>query len=440
MQGTTNEVSGQFAPESIEYLLSMIDQLGSDRTYNHYPVGWAHAMDTPFQWTKQVASHFGGTRNGLAISWPKRIKAQGEIRTQFHHVIDIVPTILEAAGIQAPLTTQRHPAEADGRRQHGLHVRRREGPDAAHDPVFRDHGQPRDLPRRLDRQHHAAPDALADSRAWRPTRTNSRGNFTTSPTDFSQSKNLAKENPKKLARSASPFPDGGGQVQRAAHRFQLRRSHGPGDAPQPHPRRDGLHILPGHDSHSGSELSRHEEQVVPHHRRGGDPDKAAPTACWRRRADGSAAGLARARRQADVRLRLLESGRRASTRSNGRTRPASPARDKLAPGKHTIAFDFVYDGGGIGKGGQGTLTVDGKKVAEGRIEKTNPLRKFSLDESFDVGQDTGTPVIDEYDAKMPFQFTGTLARIQIHLSPSKLTPAQTSEINRQSKDFGLAVQ
>jgi arylsulfatase A-like enzyme len=82
----------------------MIDQLGSDRTYNHYPVGWAHAMDTPFQWTKQVASHFGGTRNGMAISWPEGIKARGEIRPQFQHVIDIVPTILEAAGIQAPAT------------------------------------------------------------------------------------------------------------------------------------------------------------------------------------------------------------------------------------------------------------------------------------------------------------------------------------------------
>jgi arylsulfatase A-like enzyme len=81
----------------------MIDQLGSDRTYNHYPVGWAHAMDSPFQWTKQVASHFGGTRNGLVVCWPKRIKVGGEIRSQFHHVIDIVPTILEATGIQAPL-------------------------------------------------------------------------------------------------------------------------------------------------------------------------------------------------------------------------------------------------------------------------------------------------------------------------------------------------
>ena len=78
MQGTTNEISAQFAPESIEFLVSMMDELGSDRTYNHYPIGRAHAMDAPMQWTKQVASHFGGTSNGLAIMWPKRIKAQGK--------------------------------------------------------------------------------------------------------------------------------------------------------------------------------------------------------------------------------------------------------------------------------------------------------------------------------------------------------------------------
>src|SRR5262249_38376466 len=82
--------------------------------------------------------------------------------------------------------------------------------------------------------------------------------------------------------------------------------------------------------------------------------------------------------------------------------------EKLAPGKHSITFDFVYDGGGLGKGGKGTLTVDGKAVSGGRLEKTSPVGKFTLDESFDVGMDTGSPVIDEYDAKMPFQFTGTL--------------------------------
>jgi arylsulfatase len=106
LQGTTNEVgtAANGVQESIPFLLSMVDELGGPRCYNHYPVGWAHAMDTPMQWTKQIASHFGGTRNGMAISWPARIKDKGGLRTQFCHVIDIVPTIYEAAGITLPKT------------------------------------------------------------------------------------------------------------------------------------------------------------------------------------------------------------------------------------------------------------------------------------------------------------------------------------------------
>src|SRR5262245_41757064 len=102
--GTTNEVgvNANGVTEDMPFLLSMIDELGGPKTYNHMPAAWAHAFDTPFQWTKQVASHFGGTRNGLVVSWPKRIKARGEIRSQFHHVIDIVPTILEAVGVRFP--------------------------------------------------------------------------------------------------------------------------------------------------------------------------------------------------------------------------------------------------------------------------------------------------------------------------------------------------
>src|SRR5262249_12351572 len=104
LQGTTNEVgtAGNGVQESIPFLLSMIDELGGPRAYNHYPVGWAHAMDTPMQWTKQVASHFGGTRNGMVMSGPARIKDKGGLRSQFCHVIDIVPTIYEAAKIIPP--------------------------------------------------------------------------------------------------------------------------------------------------------------------------------------------------------------------------------------------------------------------------------------------------------------------------------------------------
>jgi arylsulfatase len=104
LNGLLNEMTFFNAiPESLDAKLAAIDTLGSDRHYNHFPAAWAHAMDTPFQWTKQIASHFGGTRNGLAVSWPKRIKARGEIRHQFHHVIDIAPTILEAVGVEAPV-------------------------------------------------------------------------------------------------------------------------------------------------------------------------------------------------------------------------------------------------------------------------------------------------------------------------------------------------
>jgi hypothetical protein len=115
-------------------------------------------------------------------------------------------------------------------------------------------------------------------------------------------------------------------------------------------------------------------------------------------------------------------------------------REELTPGGHTIGFDFVYDGGGLGKGGKGTLTVDGKTVAENRIEQTNPLGKFTLDESFDVGQDTGSPVIDEYDAKMPFKFTGTLRKVEIKLGPDRLTTSHTGELERLRRERALASQ
>ena len=114
--------------------------------------------------------------------------------------------------------------------------------------------------------------------------------------------------------------------------------------------------------------------------------------------------------------------------------------EKLMPGKHTIEFDFKYDGGGLGKGGLGTLMVDGAKAAESQIEKTSPVGKFSLDESFDVGQDTGTPVIDDYDAKMPFKFAGALNKVVIQLGADKLTPEQHGELERLKRDFALAMQ
>src|SRR5262249_33738440 len=142
----------------------------TDRTYNHMAVGWTWAFDTPFTWTKQIASHFGGTRQGVAISWPSHITDLGGIRNQFHHIIDIVPTILETTGIPAPAVVNGIPATADGRGEHGLHFRqggRRCAVDAPH-PIFRDDWRPRPLSRWLDRQYKSDPAALGAHRASQP--------------------------------------------------------------------------------------------------------------------------------------------------------------------------------------------------------------------------------------------------------------------------------
>jgi arylsulfatase A-like enzyme len=438
LQGTTNEVSGQYAPESIEFLLSMIDQLGSDRTYNHYPVGWAHAMDAPFQWTKQVASHFGGTRNGLAISWPQRIKAQGEIRTQFHHVIDIVPTILEAAGIPAPTTlngTRQKPMEGvsmvytfDDATTPTRH-KTQYFEITANRAIYQDGWIASTTPLRLPWQTVGkAPDP--NEFPWELYNSNN---------DFSQSKDLAKQDPAKLrqlqglflseARKYNVLPLDSSFVERGDPTVRPNPIRGVTDFTY-YP---GMIRIPENNSPDIKNRSFRIAADVEIPQGGAEGVLATQGGRF-----SGWAFLVLEGKPEFVYAYSNQDGALYPHQRNDKTRIIG--RETLTPGKHTIVFNFAYDGGGIGKAGTGTLTVDGKKAAEGRIAETTPIPKFSLDESFDVGQDTGTPVVDEYDTKMPFQFTGTLERIQIHVNPSKLTPAQTSEMERHSKDFGLAVQ
>ena len=151
--GTFNEMisfNGAAEFETAEFMSERIDEFGTPSAYNHYAVGWAHAMNTPFQWTKQVASHFGGTRNGTIVHWPKGITAKGEIRQQFHHIIDVGPDHFRCRRHPGADLRQRHPADADPRRIDGLCVQRTCGRRAPRDPVLRGGLQPRDLPQGLD--------------------------------------------------------------------------------------------------------------------------------------------------------------------------------------------------------------------------------------------------------------------------------------------------
>ena len=438
LQGTTNEM-GLVAPEpeSLQFLLSMMDELGSDRTYNHYPVGWAHAMDTPFQWTKQVASHFGGTRNGMAISWPKGIKARGEVRPQFHHVIDILPTILEEAGIQAPTMI-------NGTTQKPL-----EGVSMAY--TFDDAKAPT---RHTTQYFEIVANRGIYQDGWMASTTPLRLPWVVSGTepdpddfpwelyyvsqDFSQSRNLAKENPQKLKELQGLFLS-------EAKKYQVL----PIDSSFAD--RANPALRPGFNT-GRTDFTYYAGMIR-------FPEANAPdikNKSFRITADveipsGGAEGVlvTQGGRFGGWGLLVLDGKPMfayAFSNQDGDKYPYQrkykfriAGADPLTPGKHVLIFDFAYDGGGVGKGGTGTLMVDGRGVAQGRIELTQPLR-FSLDESFDVGQDTGSPVIDEYDAKMPFKFTGKLDKLEVKLGSDKLTPAQRSELERLREDFELAVQ
>ena len=203
MNGAFNEMAnfnGMAAIETPEFMLSKMDEFGSPSSYNHYSVGWAWAMNSPFQWTKQVASHWGGTRNGTIVHWPNGIDEQGGVRSQFTHVIDVAPTILEAAGLPEPAMVNGVHAGPDRGHEHALRVQRRRRARAPRPPVLRDVRQPRHLPPGLERGHQAQ-DPLADRRPEHGRLRRRRvGALRRRRGDYSQARDLAAEQPERLAQ------------------------------------------------------------------------------------------------------------------------------------------------------------------------------------------------------------------------------------------------
>ena len=406
-------------PVELDYLLSVMNDLGGPKFSNHYPVGWCHAMATPFQWTKQVASHFGGTRNGLVVSWPKCIKDAGGMRSQFHHVIDVVPTILEAAGVPEPASINgvaQKPIEGVSMlysfddAKAASHHQTQYFEMVANRGIYQRGWVACTTPRRLPWVTlGGATDNPADDFAWELYHVDE---------DFSESVNLARSNPRKLRELQDLW-----WAEAARHnvlpldcRFAERARSG--QSAQPEPGTHQLHLLSRHGADSRGHGPRREEQVVPHHGRGGNAVGQGRGRTGHPRRALRRLGLPCPRRQAGLRLRLFRPARH---------KYWVTADERLPAGPHTLAFDFTYDGGGIGKGGTGVISVDGRKAARNHIERTVGNR-FSLDETFDVGEDTGTPVVEDYTDKMPFRFTGTLKKLVVKLGPSKLTAHEQQEL------------
>jgi len=416
-QGLLNEMSiFNGIPEDFKHVMAHMDDLGGPLTFNHYPVGWAHAMDTPFQWTKQVASHFGGTRNSMVVAWPARIKDKGGIRTQFSSVIDIYPTILEAVGLQSPSMLNgvpQKPVEGfsivysfDDAKAKSVH-RTQYFEMMGNRAIYSDGWVAATTPPFVPWVSSGKVPPVEDYN-WELYNVDQ---------DFSEANDLAAKEPKKLRELQDLF-------WAEAGRYNV--------LPLDNSRAERLDVsLRPSLTRGRTEFTYYPGMIrIPE---GSAPDFKNKSYAITANVEIPASGaegvlLTQGGRFNGLGLYLLKNKPVFYYNLVGVERTSIAGKDALAAGKHTIQLDFKYDGGGIGKGGLATLTVDGKKVAEQRLARTIPFR-VSVDETLDIGEDTGTPVSEDYH--VPFKFTGTLNKVVVRLGEAALTPEEQKELDQQ---------
>ncbi len=385
-------------PEPLDKKLAAIDELGSDKHYNHFPAGWAHAVDTPFQWTKQIASHFGGTRNGLAISWPKKIKAKGEIRDQFHHVIDIAPTLLEVIGIEPP-------NELNGIPQKPI-----EGISMAY--TF-DDAKAKD--RRTTQYFEMLGNQGIYHDGWMASAIRGVPWLSENPPadllnmpwelyhvdeDFSQAVDLAKEHPEKLQELVKLFFA-------EASRYNVlplddRKTERLNVANRPS-------LTEGRTKFVYPNLLRLPEGASPdlkHRSHEITADVTIPE-------DGAEGMLfTQGGRFAGYGL-YLKDGKLIYHYNLAGVERYTVTSDKAIPtGKVKLKAVYKTDSEKPFAGADVTLFANDRQIGKGRVEKSIPNR-VTLDETLDIGFDTGTPISD--DIEVPFKFTGQLKTVTIEL-------------------------
>jgi len=401
MSGLFNEMAFfNKVEENIADILKRIDDLGGPMTYGHYAAGWAVAGDTPFTWTKAVASNYGGTRNGMVIRWPERIKAKGEIRSQWHHVIDIAPTILEAAGLPEPKRVdgiEQTPIEGvsflytfnDARAKDRHLVQYFE--IAGNRGIYRDGWFAGTVHKAV---WEDAPRASLEKDKWELYNTR---------TDFSLANALAARYPDKLKEMQDLFMTEAVKyrVLPIDDRIQERMNAAVAGRPDLMGDRTSLTVYEGMRGMSENVFINVKNR---------SHSITAEVQVPRNGARGVI--LAQGGRFGGWSL-YVRDGKPAYTYNwLGLKRYTVVSPRSLPSGKATIRYEFVYDGKGVGKGGSATLTVNGEKVAEGRIEGTHAFI-FSPDEGADVGLDGETPVVEDYGVPAPHRFTGKIDKVTV---------------------------
>jgi arylsulfatase A-like enzyme len=431
--GTPNEVAmfnGVNPPVDMQ-LKDFYDVWGSDKTYNHMAVGWAWAFDTPFSWTKQIASHFGGTKQGMAISWPKVITDKGGVRHQFHHVIDIVPTILEATKIKSPKTVdgiKQAPVEGvsmmyafDKKNANVASKRKTQYFEMMGDRAMYHNGWMAST--KVERAPWDVTAVPKDPMSFQWELYDLRN-------DWTQAEDVAKKYPQKLKELQALF-------WKEAKKYQVL----PLDTSVV-----GRLITPRPSLTAGRSVFTWTLPIT-----------SIP--------NGDAPSLLNTSYNFKVEIEVPQSGAEGMLITQGgrfggygfyvlknkpaflwnlvdlkRVRWEGP---ELSPGKHVLEFDFKYAGmgmgtmafgsyAGLGQGGTGVLKVDGKEVATEKMEHTIPFI-LAWDESLDIASDTGTGVNDA-DYQVPFKFTGKLNKITLTIDRPKLSPEDIKKLEAAQKE------
>ena len=405
MNGAFNEMAnfnGMAAIETPEFMLSKMNDFGSPDSYNHYSVGWAWAMNTPLQWTKQVASHWGGTRNGTIVHWPAGIEESGGLRSQFTHVIDLAPTILEAAGLPEPTVVN------------GVMQSPMEGTSMLY--TFNE----ADTPERHDLQYfemfgnrgiyhkgwsavtkHKTPWLIVQSDM--PAFDDDVWELYDGNSDYSQARNLAAEHPDMLAKlqrlwlieaakyGVLPLDD------RTGERFV------PEIAGRPS-------LIRGNSQLFFAGMGRLSENSVVSIK-----NKSFSVTAEIDVPEGGAEGVLIAQGGRFGGWAVYVKAGKAKFVYNvlGIQEFATEADSAVPQGTHQVRMEFAYDGGGLAKGGDVTLYYDGDLVGTGRVDQTQPM-VFSADETTDIGYESGTTVTPDYTA-VTSRFTGKIHWVQLDL-------------------------